>query len=207
MAHHISHPTKSPVISCSLLTLQFWQRKVRLRGSRHSAVRPVLNLFVIAVTVCQLYSKYLILVKILNNIFTSWLCPEFCSWDMNIYSVLSTFPSCPNSFLRTNNPSVFPYNYTLQFNSPLLISTSSIELKCISTVITQTLPLCLRLPSSISQACFWITLQSADYTKRLYLNHLHKTELFQCCTHFTASHSTGSAAYCVCAIVTWNSSK
>jgi len=113
---------------------------------------------------------------------------------MNIYLVLSTFPSSPTSFLRNNNPPVFPYNYTFQFNSPLLISTSSIELKCISTVITQTLPLCLRLPSSISQACFWITLQSADYTKRLYLNHLHKRELFQCCTHFSASHSTGQCS-------------
>lgn len=139
--------------------------------------------------------QYMNLATTFKDILMSWLCPAFCSWAMNIFLVLSTFPCSQTSLLQTNNPSVFPNNYMLHlYFSSLDNYNLWPEIHIFFTVFTQTLLLCLKLPSSLSQACFWITRQSAECTNRLYLNHFHKTEPFECCMYFWASHASGQCS-------------
>jgi hypothetical protein len=123
----------------------------------------------------------------------SWLCPAFCSWDMNIFLVLSTFPSSPISFLQTNNPSQFPNNYTLQSNSPFMISTSSNELKCISLYCFYP-DTSIMFKTSLQQFPGLFLNQTAECTKRLYLNRWHTTDPIQFWTYFSASHSTSQCS-------------
>lgn len=122
---------------------------------------------------------------------------------MNIHLVLTTLPSSPASLLLTSNPSVFPNYYILVFNFPFLITrTSSYDPKSIYFLLL--LPKHVHyVPSSLSQACFWITRQSDECTNRLYLNHLHKTEPLECCTYFWASHARGQ--FISLCLVFWNS--
>lgn len=177
--YHTPIKQQSPAISCSLLTLHLLTPKVKTkypvpRGSRHSEVQPVLTLFVNAIKICLLYSKYLTLAKILKNIFMSWLCLEFFdeTWiytelNQHFLPVQPSFygSTCLLYFLIITSSILFLYSWYLQIQinwNPSFF-----------TAFTQTLLLCLRLPTSISQTCFWIQRQSADYTNRLYLNHLH----------------------------------
>jgi hypothetical protein len=123
----------------------------------------------------------------------SWFCPEFYR-DTSIHTELyQHFLPVQPPLYGTTILLCFLTITSYIFNSLFMISTNTNELISIFLYcFTQTFPLCLRLPSSIfPAACFWIPQQSADCTNRLYCNHLHKTEPFQCCTHFSASHSNG----------------
>ena len=136
VAHQISHPTKqqSPAICCSLLTLHVLTPKGNTnysvpRGSRHSAVQPVLNFFVNAIKICQLYSKYLNLAKVLKNMFKSWLSPEFFHDTWTYRQLYQYFLPFQPPFYWSTSLLCFLIITSYIFNSLFMISTNSNELK------------------------------------------------------------------------------
>jgi hypothetical protein len=86
------------------------------------------------------------LAKELLSIFVLWLHPEFGSWDMTMYLVLSTVTSSPISWLATTEASVFLY---IMYTSTQYINIFSRNWKVMGTIQFQAILVYLNTPKSI----------------------------------------------------------